>query len=243
MVKLKEEFQLSNNFNLNEYDNYMEKKPLEQRIMLDFIINSVKCNKNIKILEFGAGTSRFTKNILEIFPKIQMTIVEPDKLCCIKLKKLKKKYPQIKIVQSSVENFTSTTSYDIIVIASAFHHIPFKSKLISLNNTRKLLDTNGIFLCGDNFIAEYKTMKEREIILRKSIDKWIKDSKNDKKELKMAINMKKIIFKKDFGGEYFICPSIFESYLNKSNLIIKGKINVTNTDSLDFENYFYLIKK
>ena len=69
MVKLKEEFQLSEHINLEEYDNYMKDKPLEQRITLDFIIDRFRKNKSLRLIEFGAGTGRFTKLLLNLFPK------------------------------------------------------------------------------------------------------------------------------------------------------------------------------
>ncbi|MCF8069705.1 MAG: class I SAM-dependent methyltransferase [Desulfobacterales bacterium] len=245
MVKLQDEFQISEHYSLKEYDDYMETKPLDQRIALDFIIDRFQKTPDLKVAEIAGGTGRFTKNLLHIFPKLKLTIIEPDKNCCLWLKKIKKKYNQIKIIQSYAENFRSRTKFDILVMTTAFHHIPFKTKDIFLKNMQNLLKKNGMFLLGDEFIAEYKTMKERTQILRKSYDIWIKTAKRakDEKELKMALDMEKVVFRKDFGGEFFICPSKFESYIKKSGFKIKGKINVTNTDPLDFENYFYLLMK
>ncbi len=245
MVKLKEKFQLSEHINLEEYDNYMKDKPLEQRITLDFIIDRFRKNKSLRIIEFGAGTGRFTKLLLNLFPKSNLTLVEPDKKCCLKLNKLKNKYSQLKIIQSNAEDFKSKSQFDIIIMATAFHHISFQNKLKFLKLVKKLLNKQGMFLCGDNFIAEYTTLNERKQVLTKSMNKWIRDAKkdNDKKELKMAQEMKTIVFRKDHGGEYFICPSKFESYIKESKLKIKGKMNVTNTNPFDMENYFYLIMK
>ena len=39
MVKLKDEFQISEHYSLKEYDDYMEYKPLEQKIIVDFIVD------------------------------------------------------------------------------------------------------------------------------------------------------------------------------------------------------------
>ncbi len=244
-MKLENRYQLSEKFNLEEYDKFMEKYPLEQRIIIDFIIERYNKNKKLKVVEFGAGTGRFTKSLLSKFPKMNITLVEPDKNCCMKLNKLKQKYKQVKIIQSSAEKFKSIHKFDIAVMTTAFHHIPFTSKNKFLNMIKNILKREGMFLCTDNFIAEYKNMEEREIILRKSINRWIKEAKQikDKLELKMAQGMKDLVFRKDFGGEYFICPSKFEDYIKKAGLKIKGKVNVTNTCPLDMENYFYLIMR
>lgn len=245
MPKLKEQYQISEHLSLEEYDNYMKDRPLEQRITLDFIIDKAKDNKNLKVIEFGAGTGRFTKQLLRVFPKLDLVLVEPDKNCCLKLNKLKKQYKQIKIVQSTAESYKSKTKYDIIIMATAFHHVPFENKLKFLKSVKNLLKKDGIYLCGDNYIPEYSTMKEREQVLMKCMNKWIREAKKDKdkKELKMAQDMKRIVLRKDYGGEYFLCPSKFESYIKKAKLTTKGKVNVTNTDPYDLENYFYLIMK
>jgi len=245
MVKLKDEFQISEHYSLKEYDDYMEYKPLEQRLIVDFIVDEFQENNKLKIAEFAAGTGRFTKFLLSVLPELKITLVEPDKNCCLWLNKIKKKYKQIEIVQSYAEKFTSRTKFDIIVMTTAFHHIPFKNKDKFFEQIKKLLKKGGMFLLSDEFIDEYKTMKERNMVLRKSTDLWIKEAKRDKdeKELKMALDMEKVMFRKDFGGEYFICPSKFESYVRKAGLKIKGKINVTNEIPFVTECYFYLIMK
>ncbi len=239
-MKLKEEYRLSKSFDLTEYDQYMRQQPLEQRMMLDVIITKCKDHQKIKILEFGAGTGRFTKLILQLFPNIDLTLVEPDKHCCVKLKGITKNSRNITLRQCLAEDFASDTRFDIIVMATAFHHVRFENQALLLKNIRNLLSVDGVFLLGDNFLADYRTLKEREVVLRKSIDKWIRESK-DEKERKMALKMKSIVFQEDFGGEYFLCPTLFESSVKKAKLHIKGKVNVTNTDPLDLENYFYLI--
>jgi ubiquinone/menaquinone biosynthesis C-methylase UbiE len=245
MIKLKDEFQISEHFSLEEYDAYMEVKPLDQRIIVEFINSRFQKDKQVKIAEIAAGTGRFTKNLLSIYPELDITLIEPDKNCCLKLHELKRQYKQINIVQSDAEEFRSRTRFDIIVMTTAFHHIPFKTKDNFLNRMKMLLKKEGWFLIGDEFIAEYKTMKERKEVLRKSFDIWIKEAKrlDDEKELKMALDMEKAVFRQDFGGEYFVCPSKFESYVKKAGFKIKGKVNVTNTDPYDFENYFYLLMK
>lgn len=245
MAQFKEEFRLSRYINLDEYDKYMKDRPLEQRISLNFILDKIQKNKNLKVIEFGAGTGRFTKLLLNLCPRIDLTLVEPDKNCCLRLKELKRKYKQIKIIQTPAEDYKSKDKFDFIVMATVFHHIPFKNKSKLLKITKNLLKKEGMFLCGDVFLAEYKTAKERTKVLKKSVEKWIQEARKsgNRKELKMARKMKEIVFRKDYGGEYFICPSKFELLIKKANLKIKGKINVTNTNPFDMENYFYLIMK
>jgi len=48
MTNLKDEFQLSEHYSLKEYDDYMEYKPLEQKIIVDEMLCS-KCGECAKI--------------------------------------------------------------------------------------------------------------------------------------------------------------------------------------------------
>jgi len=245
MANLKDTFQISEHYSLEEYDDYMEYKPLEQRIIVDFIADEFQENSALKIVEFAAGTGRFTKFLLSVLPDLNITLVEPDKNCCLWLNKIKKKYKQIKIVQSYAENFTSKTKFDVMVMTTAFHHIPFRNKDKFFKKVKILLKKGGMFFLSDEFIDEYKTMEERRKVLRKSTDLWLRQAQRDKdeKELKMAIDMEKVMFRKDYGGEYFICPSKFESYVKKAGLKIKGKVNATNEVPFVTECYFYLLMK
>ncbi|MBS3081624.1 class I SAM-dependent methyltransferase [Candidatus Pacearchaeota archaeon] len=230
-------------FQTLRHDDYMKKKPLEQKMMLETISERFKNKNNVKLIEFGAGTGRFTKLLIKKFPRFKITVVEPDKNCCLKLEKLTERHKNLRIVQSTAENFSVNQKFDVVTMATAFHHISFDEQLKFLKMAKNILDKNGIFVLADNFIGEYKSMKERNIVLKKSINKWIRDVsvEKDAKELKMAMEMKLLVFQKDFGGEHFICNSKFEELIKKSGLKIKEKINTTNTDPLDMEIYFYLI--
>ena len=242
-MKFKEEYKISENFSLEEYDNYMKKKPLEQLIILNIISESFKNQNNVRLVEFGAGTGRFTKLLIKKFPKFDITVVEPDKNCCLKLQKLADKYKNMKVVQLTAESFNTNRKFDIVAMTTAFHHISFDKKLKFLRVVKNILNKKGIFVLADNFIAEYKSMKERTQVLKKSINKWIRCAlaEKDAEEFKMANKMKSLVFGKDFGGEYFICNSKFEELVKESGLKIKEKINTTNTDPLDMEIYLYLI--
>ena len=243
-MKFKEEYKISKNFSVKEYDNYMKNKPLEQIMILKIISENFKDKDNFKLIEFGAGTGRFTKLLVKKFPKLNVTVVEPDKNCCLKLQKLADKHKNLKVIQLTAEKFPKNERFDIVVMATAFHHVGFDKKLRFLKIVKNILDKNGIFVLADNFIAEYKSMKERNYVLRKSMNRWIKSAivEKDAEELRMAKKMKKLVFGKDFGGEYFICNSKFEELVKKSGLKIRKKINTTNTDPLDIEIYLYLIR-
>ncbi len=228
----------SDTFNLEDYDAYMVQRPLEQRIMVEYIKEKLKKKKSILIVELGAGTGRFTKLYVGL-PCTKTILVEPDSKC---REQLRMQF-NVGILDEAAEEFSLKSKADVIVMATAFHHVPFTEKLRALQNIRNALKKDGWFLCGDNFLAEYKTMTERTVVLRKSMKKWLKDAAHDPKDLAMAKHMNNIVFRSDHGGEYFMCTGAFEALATKAGLSIEGKSNCSNTDPLDMEHYFYLLKK
>ena len=245
MSELKEEFQISKTIGLEEYDQFMEQNPIEQKHMIKAIIKIYKNKKNLKILEIGSGTGRFTKKIIKYFPEISLQLIEPDKECIIGLKKLFSKNKNVKIIQSSAEKAVIAENFDIIFMATSFHHIPYKYKKKVLQKIFNSLSTDGFFVLSDNFIADYSNEQEKKKVLTKYHDKWISDcvKKNDKKGETMARKMKELVSNKD-GGEYFISPEKFEILIKTSGLKIVDKINVTNyTLKEDGNKYFYLMSR
>lgn len=244
MNKLKDNYQISKTVGLKEYDSFMDQNPTEQEYMIVAISKMYKDKKNLKILEIGPGTGRFTKKIIKYFPNINLHLVEPDKNCIIKLKKLFPK-ENVKIIQSSAEKASIDTNFDIICMATSFHHIHYKYKELVLKKISNALSKGGVFILTDNFIADYSNEQERIKVLIKYHDKWINDSikQNDKEREAMARKMKELVLKDD-GGEYFISPEKFEGLIRNSNLKIIGKINVTNHIlKEDGNKYFYLTDK
>ncbi len=45
-MKFKEEYRISKNFSLKEYDNYMKKKPLEQLMIIKMLYENFKNQNN-----------------------------------------------------------------------------------------------------------------------------------------------------------------------------------------------------
>jgi trans-aconitate methyltransferase len=235
---MKKTTQISQTIGLDTYDAYMKNEPLEQRLMIEYIAEKYRSNPHLRIVELGAGTGRFTKLLLARFPTAEITLVEPDQNCCQLLKNI----GGAKLLEAGAEDFASVKPADIIVMATAFHHVSFENQLAALKNIQKHLKKDGWFLCGDNFLAEYETTEERETVLRKSMRKWIAEAET-KKEKDMAKKLSELVLRDDHGGEYFICPSVFEALATKAKLVLKGKANATNTHALDMEHYFYLFAK
>jgi len=241
-MNLNNEFQISKTIGLKEYDSFMDQNPLEQEYMLVAVKNSYVKNNNLKILEIGSGTGRFTKKLLKYFPKSKFFLVELDKECVEKLTE-QFNLPNVTIIQSSMEDFISKDKFDIICFATSFHHIHYKNKEFVLKKIRGLLSNDGLLVLSDNFIGDYSSEDERIKVLIDYHDKWIYDciSENDAEGEAMARKMKELVLKED-GGEYFLSPEKFELLISKTNLKILGKVNVTNNPLFkDGNKYFYLI--
>ncbi len=245
MDELRDEFQISKTIGLKEYDQFMDKNPTEQEYMIVAINNAYKDKKNLKILEIGPGTGRFTKKIIKYFPEANLQLIEPDKECIIELKKLFSKNTNVNIIQSLAEEMVIDNNFDIVCMATSFHHIHYKYKEIVLKKIFNLLSEGGFFVLSDNFIADYSEEKERIKVLTEYHDKWIDDcvKKGDKEGEEMARKMKELVLKED-GGEHFLSPEKFEVLVRNSNLRIVGKVNVTNyVLKEDGNKYFYLMSR
>lgn len=243
MNELRDEFQISKTIGLKEYDQFMDQNPTEQEYMTVAINRIYKDKKNLKILEIGPGTGRFTKKIIKYFPEANLQLIEPDKECIIELEKLFSKNANVNIIQSLAEEMAIDNNFDIICMATSFHHIHYKYKEIALWKIFNSLSADGFFVLSDNFIADYSDEQERIKVLIEYHDKWIDDcvKKSDKEGEEMARKMKELVLKED-GGEYFLSPEKFEGLVKNSSLRIVGKVNVTNYAlKEDGNKYFYLM--
>lgn len=217
----------------------MPKSPLEQRIMLEYIKQKLQEKKRITVLELGAGTGRFTKLYCDL-PGIKIILAEPDSECRKRLTPLK-----AKIITTKAEDLALDGVADIVVMATAFHHVTYAKKLRALKKIREALKPDGWFLCGDNFLAPYDSEAERALVLRKSVNKWIRDAKKsaDKDDLAVAQQMKILVARGDFGGECFVSPQEFEALAVKARFVVAGKANCTLTHPLDLEHHFFLLHR
>jgi phospholipid N-methyltransferase len=245
MNELKNEFQISKTIGLEEYDQFMDQNPTEQEYMVVAINKVYKDKKDLKILEIGPGTGRFTKKMIKYFPEVSFHLIEPDKECIIELKKLFSMNENVTIIQNTAEEAVFNSNFDIICMATSFHHIHYKHKEIVLKKIFNSLIADGFFVLSDNFIADYSNEEERIKVLTQYHDKWISDcvEKKDKEGEAMARKMKELVLIED-GGEYFLSPEKFEVLVKDSSLKIAGKVNVTNyVLKEDGNKYFYLMSR
>ncbi|GLC90462.1 class I SAM-dependent methyltransferase [Lysinibacillus piscis] len=96
--------------------------------------------QNLTIAEFGAGTGKLTKQLLETCHPKHYVAIEPNQEMVVHLKQLQKNH-RLTILQESAEhNSVKASSIDLIVVAQAFHW--FDPKMF-LEECRRILVPNG----------------------------------------------------------------------------------------------------
>jgi len=176
---------LGNYTNLaKDYEKY---RPSYAKKIIQILLN--KKLKSKHFLEIGAGTGKFTELLLKVSQNIEA--LEPNKPM---LHEFKKKF-KIKVHNSKAEKFDfKKNTYDVIVFASCFHWIDFKTiyhkikrslklngYLLIIYNTRDL--KYGKFI--QNVEKKIKLLNEDYINLRKSSG----GSKNVNEKIKKFLKM------------------------------------------------------
>lgn len=226
MQKLRNKYQLSEQFELKEYDLLLTSADYYKNLV-SVLLKMISSKKGrIRILEVGAGTGLFTQELIKWFKNARITLVEPDKKCCEVL--YKRFHGKVRIIQTEGERFREG-KYDVIVMCEAFHHIKYQNKKLILKNFFKLLVTGGFFVTGDLFIPNFKNEKERKIALQKCYMPWIREleTKGDKKQVAMAKKTLELAMAKK--GEYHLSPQKFERIIKNAGFMIKKRINTSKT--------------
>lgn len=105
------------------------------------LIDYVKLDDSMKVLEIGMGTGQATKPILDI--GCHVTAIEiGDKLANLSREKFSN-YDNFEVINCDFESVElEENSYDLIYSASAFHWISLDS---GINKVKKLLKRDGVF--------------------------------------------------------------------------------------------------
>ncbi|WP_202895348.1 class I SAM-dependent methyltransferase [Iningainema tapete] len=151
--------EMSNYIDVEEYDQHEEKHAYYVDMMAEMssILSKHRGDdaKPCRVLELGAGTGIFTKRLAKI-PNVQVVAVEIDVQCFQILKDNMQKYPSVELVNSdSCTYHYQEAEFDYIVSSFADHHIRTKDKQTYLQNVRRNLQPNGLFIVGDEFLPAH----------------------------------------------------------------------------------------
>lgn len=124
-----------------------------------------QCGKaeNFRILELGAGTGLFTKHLLNL-SSVDVTAIERDEACYLSLKQIFDHTPPVRLLLEDSRTFYDPNGFDCIFSSFSDHHILLKDKRKYLENVRKNLRPQGLFIVGDEFLPEHKANNRQERI-------------------------------------------------------------------------------
>lgn len=134
------------------------------------MVRLANLDKNSIVVELGAGTGPITKQILESgFPASNLYCVEFDEQMC---KILKRKFPEVNILNESAENLTKLfedKNKPICAVISSLPLISLPENIVEkiLSESESVLDKNGRFvqftynLNRDPNVMRFKNMQHK----------------------------------------------------------------------------------
>jgi len=151
--------EMSNYIDVEEYDQHEEKHAYYVDMMAEMsrILSKHRGDdaKPCRVLELGAGTGIFTKRLAKI-PNIQIVAVEIDVQCFQILEHNIQNYPSVELVNGdSCTYHHQEAKFDYIVSSFADHHIKTEDKHRYLQNVRRNLQPDGLFIVGDEFLRPH----------------------------------------------------------------------------------------
>jgi len=85
----------------------------------DFIDKNVGFEKVSSLLEIGPGDGALLRMIRRKHPRINLTGVEPSVELCRRLRKI----PELKVVNSYIEEFTTVQRFDLVIMSHILEHV------------------------------------------------------------------------------------------------------------------------
>jgi len=202
---------------VDSYDEYMKNNVDNYDIyysMFGEYLNKNFYNKNINILDLGAGTGIELKNIFKHFPESKLTALDiSDEM----LKKLKEKYDKynIETVKESYLRLNKLNEkFNCIISSMTMHHYFGDKKLKIFQSIYNKLKKNGIYIEGDYFS---KNQYDQDKLIKEFLEKNISEE-DIHFDIPLTIeNEIKLLNNSGFGK----IEIIYEN--NKKNYIITAK--------------------
>ncbi|MBN2545663.1 MAG: class I SAM-dependent methyltransferase [Spirochaetes bacterium] len=147
--------------------------------------------ENIKpnILDIGAGTGLLTHLMLAKYPKADCSLIDISDEMLLIAKKRFAGCKNIKYINGDYEKYQFTSKFDIIVSALSIHHLSDEGKAGLYKKIYTLLNNNGIFINGDQFLSPNN---ETEKLYQKNWLKKIDSSGLADEQKKGAYNRMKL---------------------------------------------------
>ena len=157
-MELRELREMSNYIDITEYDKHEEKHAYFIDMMLEmtyiFSENRGDSSKSYRILELGSGTGIFTKRLAKI-PNVQVIAVELDEKCFQVLQQNLQNYPSVELINGNSCTYHSEEKFNYIFSSFSDHHIKPTEKHSYLQNIKRNLQPDGLFIVGDEFLPPH----------------------------------------------------------------------------------------
>lgn len=109
-----------------------------------------------KIIDVGTGSGDFVQVLKEIFPKAQITGIDPNSES---LQEASRKYPDVSFSEMSAENLEfSENTFDLASISMALHHLPDIQK--ALAEMQRIVKPNGWIIVNELFSDNLNASQE-----------------------------------------------------------------------------------
>lgn len=119
------------------------------------VLNSVKLEDSLKVVDIGCGTGVFLKIAKEKYPNTQFIGIDPDKKALAIARKRLTHYTDIELRESFAESLPlANKSIDVCFSTLAFHHMPNETKNKAIKEIYRILKPGGTVIIADFGKAE-----------------------------------------------------------------------------------------
>lgn len=113
----------------------------------------------VNILEIGCGTGKLLSQIDSLISDITLTGIEMSSDMISQIDKSKFQN-QIQLINSSIEDFTTNETYDIIVMKQVFHHIVSRKSVLEKLGNHLKEDGVIIIMTPNEGYQKYSTVQQ-----------------------------------------------------------------------------------
>ena len=124
--------------------------------------------------------------------------------------------------------------WDLIILASAYHHIEDKRKVKFLKRVNKLLDDSAVAIIAENILPSYQDKDDYAFAVRTFYTEVLHTAKKENPQIpKYVENLIKRVAQYGFDGnyEYKVSLPLFLRDLEKAQLKVVSKIRVWPSDN------------
>jgi tRNA (cmo5U34)-methyltransferase len=145
-----------------EYDN--QRKSLIP-CFDDFYNSILECipyGKNSgSFLDIGAGTGLLTSFIHQKYPDSRYTLIDISDEMIIQAKSRFPEFRNFNFITADYTNYKFQDKYDVVVSSLSIHHLTDTEKRLLFKEIHTILNNNGFFINGDQFIHKSAYIEDK----------------------------------------------------------------------------------